>query len=411
MATLVELINASTHRPALRLYIKRKLISGEYEDDWVRVDLVDGADQMIDWGGVTYEIDSNPSTDQYDFSISSLTLKISNFYGKWTNGNKATSYFFPEDIYLTRELTRIKVEGGYLDSDGTEVGTATLFEGLIEKVQVTEDRTANINCMSYLYILKQYPISDLEYTAVEKTASSIISDIFSQTKISDFITLGTNSPSNDISIEDASALDGDYWAIVSQLSLLTQSVPKVSPSGDLDFIPREPGTTSVWDFYGAGYAKPDIFAIENYDDEGSARVVMRWQESGALLFAESSNTTLKLKYLQKPSEVNLENVKAGDKQSVLDELLRYWESPRENLSFSTRFLMNEISVLDKITVSISGLYSENVPRWGAVNWGSFYWEESKGGLSITAGTEFIVTAISHSFSEWSTIIKCERIQL
>lgn len=409
MTSISQLIKSNTHRPVLRLYIKRRLVSGSYETNWRRVDILDGVDQVIDWGTVTYEIDSNPSTDQYDFSISSVTLQVSNFHGKWNNENSDTSYFFPFDTYLTRKLTRIKIEAAYLDTDNSEVGTTTIFEGLIEKVAVSEDRVATINCMSYLYILKQYPISDLAYSATNRHVSDIVNDIFGQSKISDFITLNTNTPYNDIHIDNPSQLDGDYWDVITNIALLSQSVPAMTSPTTIDFVAREAGATSVWNFYGAGYNTPDIFNVMEYDDEGGKRVIIRWEESDGTLYAESSNTTLKLKYLQTPSKVNLSNVKTADRQSVLDNLLAYWESPKQTLTFDTKMLLDQVKVMDKITVSIAGIYPENAARWGAFTWGDFTWSVSKGGLSIARGTEFFVTSVSHDLMSWKTIIKCEKI--
>lgn len=410
-------IDSNIHRPFRRLWIKRKLASGAYESDWKRVDTIDGEDQVIEWGTVTYEIDADPATDQSTFDISSVTIKIRNDNGLWNNERSSTSLFFPDDVYLTRKFTRIKIEVGYLDTDDEEQGACTIFEGLIESVSVSEDRVAIINTMSYLYVLKNYPISDRSYSATPADISTLISGIFGLSKVSEFIYLDTNSPALDGEIADPSELEGDYWQVIQRLAFLSNSVPVlvgevIGSEGNgqsFKFIPRTPVGTSKRVFYGSGTTDPDIYSIDNYDDEGAKRVVLRWNDDTSSLFAKSSNDTLIEKYLSKTSEVDVSDLSVSDRQLLLDALLAYWENPRESLTFSCKMMLNNINVMDLINISIPGVYPEDVDRWGFGVWGEVIGSAARAGLIIDAENEFLVTGVSSDIDNWKTTIKCEKV--
>jgi len=410
-------IDSNIHRPFRRLWIKRKLASGAYESDWQRVDIIDGEDQVIEWGTVTYEIDADPATDQSTFDISSVTIKIRNDNGLWNNERSSTSLFFPDDVYLTRKFTRIKIEVGYLDTDDEEQGACTIFEGLIESVSVSEDRVAIINTMSYLYVLKNYPISDRSYSATPADISTLISGIFGLSKVSEFIYLDTNSPALDGEIADPSELEGDYWQVIQRLAFLSNSVPVlvgevIGSEGNgqsFKFIPRTPVGTSKRVFYGSGTTDPDIYSIDNYDDEGAKRVVLRWNDDTSSLFAKSSNDTLIEKYLSKTSEVDVSDLSVSDRQTLLDALLAYWENPRESLTFSCKMMLNNINVMDLINISIPGVYPEDVDRWGFGVWGEVIGSAARAGLIIDADNEFLVTGVSSDIDNWKTTIKCEKV--
>ena len=414
-----DVIASNVHVPVRRLYIKRKLVSGDYETDWKRVDIVDGIDQVIEWGSVSYEIDSDPSTDQASFDISGVNLKVINDLGFWNNEKSSSSYFYPDDVYLTRKYTRIKMEAGYIDADGEEQGVCTIFEGLIESVSTHEDRVATINAMSYLYVLKNYPISDRNYTAAPESISDIVNDIFGLDKVSDFIHLETNDPGLDGTIEDPSQLSGDYWEVIQRLAFLSSSVPLLMGEvigSELDgqvfkFIPREPVGDIKWTFYGTGASDTDIYNIQSYDDEGAKRIVLRWVDYELDLHAQSSNDKLISKYLNRTFEVDVSPLATSDRQPLMNALLSYWENPRETLTFTSKMMLNIVNVMDKISIYVPGVYPENVHYWGVGTWGDpeIVGRSSKAGIAIDSGTEFLVTAVISDLDNWTTTIRCERL--
>ena len=412
-------IDSNIHRPVRRLWIKRKLVTGLYETYWQRVDTVDGEDQVIEWGTVNHEIDSDPSTEQSTFDISGVTVKIRNDQGLWNNEKSSTSLFFPDDVYLTRKFTKIKIEAGYIDANDEEQGVCTIFEGLIESVSVSEDRVAIIKAMSYLYVLKNYPISDRAYTATTADVSAVISDLFGLSKVSSFIYLATNTPALDGEIADKTTLEGDYWQVIQRLAFLSNSVPVLvgeiigseANGQSFKFVPRATIGASKRTFYGSGTPAPDIYSIGSYDDEGAKRVVLRWNDDTSGLFSQSSNTSLKKKYLNKTSDVDVSDLSNADRQPLLDALLNYWENPRENLTFTCKMMLNIINVLDCIEVYIPGVYPDSVNRWGFGVWGDgeLWGPGPRAGLRIDRKTPFVVTSVISDIDNWSTTIICEKV--
>lgn len=415
MPTLQQLISGRQSYPVIRAYIKRRLVdanfgSSIYEASWQRVDVYDGVQRVVDWGSTGLSIDTQASTDESNFEIDDITLTVDNSTGFWNVETDVRSFFYPGDIYLTRNRTKIKIEAGYEDADGNEIGVATVFEGFITKVILSEDQTAKITCLSYLSVLDQYPISDLSLTGTW-TISDVIDSIMNQNKITDFLPFVASSPLVDASIVDTSILDGSYWDVIKKLAFRSSSVPLVI--GNVwSFAAREPGASSVWDFKGAGTVSPDIYSVGQYDDEGASRVRLYWESKESAYTATSSNESLKQKYLQKPQQVDLENYDGTNSQLILNGLLAYWGTPRPTISFRVPFMVNLINPLDKITLTIYGReqYPESGANWDTFDWDDgTLWDDYDGPINIADNTEFMVLSVTKNLQDWTTNIIAERV--
>lgn len=404
-----QLVKSRRQEPIRRAYIKRRLIGGTYESDWFRIDYLQGLDRVIDWGAMSIELDFQPG-EIGNFEISGLTMVMDNQDALFNSETDSRSIFYPEYTYLNRRYTKIKIECGYLDEDGaTEVGVESVFEGIIERVTLSEDQSATLELLPYTAILNSYLIVDLGLSG-SGTVSSVITSIMNQSKITNFIPYVAPTNTLDPTISDLSELEGTYWDVIKQLAQEANAVPLLDKS-TFAFQDREAGSVS-WNFLGLGNTTQDIYNVTAYDDEGADRVRLYWQAEGTAITASSSDLTLTDKYLNSPQVVNLDRYDNSNKQDILNSLLATWETPRPSVTFTTNFMINLVSLLDKITMKISGpAYPIDTPKWGGGRkWGDgIKWGQARGAVNISSGTEWMITRIVKNINEWMFEIHSEKV--
>lgn len=435
MPSVKDIVTADVIRPNFKLFIKRRLVNDTYEADWQRVDVLEGRDTVMDWGAVSYSIDTIPSSNSPGTDIPSLNLKVTNFTGFWNAETKAGSFFYPSGTYLTRAMSKIRVTVALQQDDGKEYAETVMFEGFIEEVKTAENQSATIKCISYVAILKQYSVKDLAFTAVPATASTLLSNILLQSKITQFFNIKSITLKVDPIITDPSALQGDYWQVIQELVQLSASCilfncaigggfiwgqfvwgemganwgasPETAKMG-LYIRPRDVAGTITWALKGMGNNKADVMDATQYDDEGAGRVVTRWEEDGGTLYAETASSILKSKYKVKPLAVRLDKVASGSRQAVLNALLDVWEDPKPSIRLKCKFLMNYVKVGDNVTYQTYGIQDQkNPPIWGQFTWGEFTWTSPRGSVIFQGDTLFFVTDVSHDFKNLTTDLRLE----
>ena len=141
-------------------------------------------DRVLDWGSFSLELDFQPG-EIGNFEISGMTMVMDNQHALFNSEVDSRSIFYPEFTYSNRRYTKIKIECGYLDEDtNTEVGVETVFEGIIERVTLSEDQTASLELLPYTAILNSYLIVDLGLNGTA-TVSCVITSIMNQSKITE----------------------------------------------------------------------------------------------------------------------------------------------------------------------------------------------------------------------------------
>jgi len=414
MTTLANLIKRNRQRAVRRCYIKRRLYAdGTFEASWQRVDNYNNKDRVISWGSGAWEVNNEPGQIP-SFEATSLTMVFDNNDGNF-NIESDTNSFWHDSFTYIRPLSKLKIEIAYLDDDGSEVGTADSFEGIIEKPEIKGDGTVRISVLSYITILQQYDISDLSL-AGSAPVSTTVNAIMNQSKITNFIPYVASNPDQNVTV-DRTLLTGTYWKVIKDLAFKSNSIPVLIGSV-FNFKVRTVGVSSAYDFIGTGAgSEDDIFEILSYDDEGRDRVRVFWKnsESGASETATSTNSVLLTKYLGSPQEIDLTVLtSSSQKQDVLDAQLAEWENPKPVLEVSTRFLANLVDPLDKVTFRILGRFNRSETGdggyWGSGTWGEgSRWGRLEGGINILSGVNWMATKVENNFDEWKSTIKAERV--
>ena len=366
-------------------------------------------DRVLEWGSISIEIDNQPG-EIAKFDVSGLRMVMDNSEGFFDVEYAENSLWYPSWTYLNRRYTKIKIDCGYYDQDGNEIGVVTIFEGFINKVTITEEYKANLEILSYQGILAKYSVKDLAMTGT-KTVSTIVNTIMNQSKITTYIPYVAAVPVNDVSV-DSSTLDGTYWAVIQDLAYKSSSVPYLNCSS-FSFVTRTMGASSVYDFKGEGADNDtDIYRISSYDDEGADRVRVYFTEQSGVLYSKSTNPILLRKYLGDPEEIDLSNIVSGSKQSVLDRLVQEWQYPRPVIEFSSRFLLNYISPMNQITLEVLGpIYNQSgVARFDidVYDDATMVYGKAFGGIYITPSSQWMVTKIVKDIADWSCTIKAEK---
>lgn len=406
MTALIDLIKRSNQNPIRRCYIKRVEKSGDYEDDWTRIDKINGLDRCEKWGMVSIELDEGEG-EIGGFNISGISMSFSNDDGMFNSETDPRSLWAN---YLNRKNTKLKIDCGYLDENDEEVGLATVFEGIIDRVKISDSQKASITVLSYQSIFNQYDISDLSMTG-NKTISQIVTLIHNQEKITKFLPYTTPAPEVDATV-DTGQLDGSYWDVLKRLALISNSVPYIDAT-TFEFKSRVISDSVVYRFsYQGAPDSLDITKISAYDDEGADKVRLRWKVDDSTVESMSTDVYLLRKYLGKPQSIALPEVTTdGEKQDIVDALLTYWEQPRPWVEFNTRQLINTLTPLDKINLDVKGYVKQTTyPKWndGVTFWddGS-KWVEVFGSIIIGRSKNYKVLKVEKDIDSWETNIKAE----
>jgi len=400
-----SLIRSNLHRPVRKMYIKRRDTDDVFETEWLQINEYKLTNRVTNWGSVTMSIDDYEGRIGA-FNCSNLTLTVKNDDGLFNVETDERSLWYE---WLNRKFTKIKIDVGYLDADDNEVGVDTIFEGVINKVTINDQQTANMECLSYQTILQKYDISDLSMTG-SKTVNAILTLIMNQTKITKFIPYVAPDVAVNATITDTALIEGTYWEVMKDLAFKSNSVPLVYGSS-FEMVTRTVTGVSTWDFKGKGSANSDIFKINRYDDEGADRVRVYWLVEGTAIDAISSDATLLKKYLNEPETINLDDVDAGDRQAIADALLAEWENPKPVMEFTTRFLVNQVKPLDIVSTTIEGeVTPSDTFIWGAWTWGDGgVWGKRVGSIDMGTAVLWKVLNISKNINSWNNKVKLEQI--
>lgn len=405
MSTIQQLVLKNTQVPVRRLYIKRRFLDGTYEPEWLRIDWMNSKNRVNDWGNLEISIDSDPG-EIANFEVSGITFSMINTEGEFNVETNTNSKWYG---YLNRRFTKIKCDCGYIDSDGSEVGVTTVFEGIINRVTVSEDQLATLECLSYTSILTQYDISDLNLTATT-TVSGAVNLIMNQPKITTYIPYvpasNTLNP-----VFGATDYSGTYWDVLKKLAQESASVPYLNGS-IWSFQDRKSSAGVVFNFLGQGVKNSNINLVTQYDDEGADRVRVYWKAKDSTVFVQSSDALLLKKYLGAPQEIELNNYNDDYKEDILTTYLLEWQNPKPTITFTTRFALNLINVLDKISIRIDGIIKPTENQFilgSSILGGENVLVGAYGGVVIYGGADWIVTNIQKDIQNWTMTIKAERI--
>jgi hypothetical protein len=103
------------------------------------------------------------------------------------------------------------------------------------------------------------------------------------------------------------------------------------------------------------------------------------------------------------------------KQGILDALLGKWQNNIPSIQFDCKYLLNQISLLDLVTIEVRGRLRPGIAEgttlydtgsdWDEVG---LVWGQEIGGILIPSSAEWLVTQIIKDFNTAKMTIRAER---
>lgn len=398
---ILEAIQSPVKRPYRRMYVKRRLASGAYEADWFRIDHRDGINRINSWGSIEFAIDAEKVIVN-TWDISQLSVVFSNFDGWFNSGNDARSAWFG---YLDHKDTKLKIDVGYLDIDGTVIGETTIFEGLVIDGKNDNDITASFVVADYSKKLDEtlIDIADDDYLV-----SDILTLIEANTVFATYFNTITFEPKNDVTLTVVNA-DNDIWQdsiwqILQYLAVVSMSTLIVINDEIMMQDRAETSLAADYTFIGVGGASKDltIYGSMTYDKAGSDKLYTKIIEKSTGSVVESISPTLLIEGRTK--EIDLSDLtNSADKTTVINDFLARFGVKRPTIQLNIVFMAGLIYPFSLIAVDNQGTQAvkENVFIWGKSKWeSSDVWGVKLGANKVYPSELFVVEKIVYNLDDW-----------
>lgn len=415
-------------RPVRELYLKRRLYvegapSATFEPDFFRVDNFPNRDIVLNWGSISNQLNTNPAQiDEYN--VPSMRIVVDDADGLFGNEIHDRSLWYNQFAYI-RKFSKIKIKTGYdiiSDSKWDKVNwdefnwdsesIEDTFDGLINRITVSDDNRASIEVIGYAVILQKYNIADL-ILPFTITAKFLVETILSQPKIRAFIGYNPTDPSLDYVI-NTSELSGTYWDVIKEIAFKSNSVP-IFEGESMTFRAREANPEIAFNYKGRGSSDKEVTLkrITKYDEGGEGRVRVFWKDADSDLSVRSTNDFLLTRYLDDPEEIAMTDVTTdADKERILINNLREWEQPKPTIEFISKPVIDKVKLLDRISIE-NASQEPNGPKdnliWTDGNWDEKNWAATLGGINISSSENWRVTGIVKDIDRWEDRITAEKI--
>jgi len=386
------------------IYIKRKYPDGTFDSDWQDVTRWFIGDGI---GSIKYELDSG-DFDVGLFIANNVNLKFDNSAGKFSDTDDSRSLWAG---FETRNLTKFKIDAGYLDEDDSKV-EAVPFEGFLDERSLKTDEKDNVT----LTVLAKDAIFKTCEVAAGTLSSSISASeaiyiLCNRGEVTDHITVDPDNidPSSDITLDAPSAYNGQKLdAALSEIMLLTNSVLYVDSSGNLVVTGRNHSARIQHEFYrnSSTGEKDNIYSISSINN-GRQRVKNYWTWSGETISSSSASYLLK-RYGVTKKVISSSAVTDTDvQQTILDNLRDEFQYPKQEFILETDYIPGVLTFFDTVTVEVNPRYSRetNLAISGRAVSGSALSVDFQTGLKIDKNKGFKVLSIEHNLREAKTKLK------
>lgn len=389
---LAREMKQSCHEIIRRVYMRRRLLNGEYEDEWQEID----PRRIMKYGSTKVQIDAI-KVNFYDQS--GIQIQFDNTDGFFSDESFSGSFW---NGYFSVYRTLVKVSMAYYDNTTqTEFpeDPILLYGILSDEPTLGRDNTASIKFNALSTVFSEVAAKDLPInTAATQTADRfvhmvknyqdgngvyIFQKFFSSTAWN--IQTGTATYPN---LNTNTAVGGDTCLqFLQKLAMAENRVIYIGPNGDFNFVGRNAGSTSVYDFNGgarflSGQAN-SILTIDNYTKKVQKtynRIRVKYlepsTETSYYTKAENwtwgdSSSSFIYGVRQMPDIVNTW-LNTASAISIGDAVFSEFQYPKNEIQFSAKYYPS-INPLDRFTVSYV-LSGDDVNLWGQVLWGQGYWQ-------------------------------------
>jgi hypothetical protein len=423
--SLKNCIKRSKMRVFRRIYMRRRLASGEYEASWVQI-----PNRYIKkFGKVSYEMDvAKPNF----YTFSDFSFSVVNNDGYFSGTENAMSFWYG---YLTRYRTLVKVEAGYLDTDDTEYPTvSTLMIGIMtDDIKQNYDNSVELNARHISEVFNEIPAGRIAGLGSTQTASDIV------TKIRDFtdsngvyvfqkyISSGAwniSVTTNNYNMATSTSLEGlTCWELMSKLAEAENYVMYIARNGDFYFNSRSVvASTPAFTFAGIGESGQEyghnIMKRLSIDD-GISKVYNRirvkmanddtltsyYTKQETWNWADSSSSFY---YGVRTYEYENDWLNTAGASTIADNLYNEFRWPKLELEMDTKFVP-QLNLNDRVGVSYRTRTAMGGDLWGYFDWGYGIWAAQAGFNIDISGSDYKITSISHDLNQFKSAVGIREI--
>ncbi len=417
-----------------RLYIKRRLAgTGLYESEWVDI-----SEDVIKWGNVKKEIDSNKINQ---FRFNNLTLTMDNTLGRYNNYNDENSLWFN---YADQQRTLVKIEAGFVYETKTNgiwsrtefPANNVVFSGFISgDINIKGNNQISIPVAPLTECFRQFSARRLTGYNNSLTASDFITmlrdqqDSFGQYIFRPFfgdttsywnIVATTNEYANLNTSTAKDVIDSTVWDVVEKLAEAENYTPYVTNDGQFQFVPRSEATATVYHFYGAGgYSAQYGRTIKNINWFGRrynkyySRVQVKYREADTATSYEVEESEYRIASDSGPWILGERTLEINNfwiptatvAEQIASDLFLEFSAIKREIEFTTSFVP-QLDVFDRVLITYNPTQPSQNALWDVYNWADstgatamddeLIWDSSPGDALKLLSEEFKLISIDIS---------------
>lgn len=426
LVTLIAQPSADVFR---RLLIRRRQTSdGLFEPEWQDVSHL-----VKQWGTVTREIDAIKLNR---FRNSGFDFVARNDRGDFNGEGNLSSLWFG---YLTRYRTLVRVEAGYLASDGTtEIPSDTSLGVFLMDQELPQSAHTNdlrVPCSSLQTIFDEVRAQDIGGLAgVTLTASEIVARVRDHTDgagsfvFRQFITstawnIETTTTNYVLTGDD---LQGTAWDLITGLGEAEAKVPLITRTGGLDFRSRDPRTsTAAFAFSGQGFPRPTMIRLDDYRESLDKfysyfrfkflepETTTSYVTAGTITTVSPSNVPWKYgaRTYDVPENrfVQATAAPTATAQAIVDRLhTEFATAVPVEARWISKFVPS-LEVLDRVTASYHSYEIAGVSLWDAFLWDGAPWSTSEGENFDWDDRVFKVLSLQTNMDNFTVVVKAQEV--
>jgi hypothetical protein len=389
--------------------MKRRISNENYETDWLDI-----TDYVLAGGlsNLRYSLDSE-DFDIGFFKVSNISLTFDNSTGKFNEPEDCRSYWSSLE---TRNMTKFKIESGYLDENYAKL-VEIVFEGFLDdrsfELNVDSDEARGL-ILSREYLFQTVTMDGGTLGTATLSASDAIYLLCNRPEITNHVTISEANinPGNDINLDSPNSFANQKLDdILNEIMLLTNSTSYIDESGNFIVRDRDHNPKLVWTCYLNSPNRDDnIYSIPAINN-GRQRVKNYFSWSDTTLYATSDNEYSQ-KYGVTTKDISSDAVTSTSvRQSILNDLLTEWRFPKQELEVVTDYLANEIGFYDLVNFDVPPELSrdDNLPIWGEAIAGEAIAVSYVTSFKPDINKGYKIIAYEHNLEAFTTVLKLREI--
>ena len=361
----------------IRIYLKTRSFSGEFDTDWIRIDEIDSEDLLLNCSNISQKINRN-RYDLNSFEYSGITIKLLNHRGYFNNEDTSNSLFYGK---LTRIYSKIRI-----DFDIEAENFKTIFSGVITRINRDGEGTISFTVEDLNYILSIFPIKTLNFSG-SKSSSEVITGIFENAMVKNFIISYENNLES-YNLKNVETNTDSFLETLKKICVNQNGYFYFE--GEKIFISKKSQNSGIvsknYEISLESSQDSEVLSVDKFDDDGYENMILRFEsedDQGNQIYSASSDQILLDKYLGEINigaytvNIDLEEVDNSERQNILNGLLSYWGKPRK--SARLKILWNsEIDLFKQINFEITSGRVTNRDRYGHSKYGEAVMGETLG---------------------------------